>query len=84
MAAFVILALALLAAAVGMVVVAAVVLLRHVRSLTSALHDASTRMSDLAAELDEEAAVTSVEVGTIQQRLADLRARGGRGTRKPA
>jgi hypothetical protein len=73
MAVFVITALALLAAALGTVVVSAVVLGRHVRSLRTALQDASARVSDLATELQEETAVTSIEAGALQQRLSGLR-----------
>lgn len=73
MAVFVLTAIALLAAALGMVVVAAVVLGRQMRSLTGALKEAGDRVSGLVTELQEESAVTSIEVGVLQDHLSDLR-----------
>jgi predicted PurR-regulated permease PerM len=67
---FVVLSLALAAAALGMVVVAVVVLRRQITRLTAALRETSEHVTTLAAELSEEAAVLSVETEALQRRMA--------------
>lgn len=75
---FVVLTLALAVAAVGMVVVAAVVLLRQLRLLKESVQDATERVRGLTTELQEEAAVLALETDALQRRLAQGRD-GGRG-----
>jgi Zn-dependent alcohol dehydrogenase len=82
--ALVILSLALVVFALGMVGVAVVVLLRAVRALTAAGQEAKERLAPLAEELQAEQAVTALELEALQETLAqgrerDQRTDGGRG-----
>lgn len=68
MTAFVVLALALLVAMIGMAVVAGVVLRRQVQGLLRALDDAGSRIQAIASDLQSEVAVASLEVEGLARR----------------
>lgn len=79
MSVFVVLALALLAAAAGMVVVAGLVLRRQIHGLLHAVHDANSRVAELATELQEETAVATLEIEAISERIGRGRRAAGSG-----
>lgn len=65
-----VLALALGVMAVGMVVVAVVVLRRQVQALTQAVDASMAQVRQLTTELSEESAVLALEAEAVQRRLA--------------
>lgn len=69
MSVFVVLALAVLAAAAGTVVVAGLVLRRQIRGLLNAVQEANSRVTELATELQEETAVATLEIEAISERM---------------
>lgn len=74
MAPFVLLALALAAAALGAVMVGMRQLLTGVRKLRGAVQATNERFAPLLAELQAEVAVSSTEVEVLQERVAALQA----------
>jgi predicted PurR-regulated permease PerM len=75
--AFVVLSLALAVAAMGCVVVAAVILGRQLRQLSAALQRTSEQVTALSAELDDELAVLTLESDGLQRRLSNGHGPGG-------
>lgn len=73
---FIVLSLALAVFAVGLVVVAGVVLGRQLQRLTAAVRRTSEQLTALASELNEETAVLNLEAEALQRRLAESRSRG--------
>lgn len=72
MAPFVLLAVALALIALGATVVAALQLTRGVRKLRTATRQTGERLAPLLAELQAEAAVSSMEAEALSERIAEL------------